>query len=350
MSSSSRQNTTMSKLPWEDWKLLPCHREDAVFSKWSLVRDTILKRIDLRLVDRIGCYRVGASYSSRRTHPTILIFGHHAKRPNTIEKSLKVINEILESHDLSDVRVEFIEDRTSGYSDDDEAKETGVFDQRVIQFPSMPGQSLSLEENSESSGTLGGFFELKLPSPQEPKVVAITCFHVLNPTEVGKTATTKARIQRWREEGIQPDDQEASNLKVYHPSPRMIREKTRALKKEVSSIQTPSYILWDELAANDQPLRKGDKMMYEGAKQQMLDCKAFIQGLKDFDPGFGRVWAASGFRVRQALTIDGGRHKKPTSCDWALIEVPDERVSSNTVSSAIESITMYAESNCSLDS
>lgn len=101
----------------------------------------------------------------------------------------------------------------------------------------------------------------------------------------------------------------------------MIREKTRALKKEVSNIQTPSYILWDELAANDQPLRKGDRMMYEGAKQQMLDCKALIQGLKDFDPGFGRVWAASGFRVRQALTIDGGRHKKPTSCDWALIEV-----------------------------
>lgn len=81
----------------------------------------------------------------------------------------------------------------------------------------------------------------------------------------------------------------------------------------------------------------------------MLNCKALIQGLKDFDPGFGRVWDASGFRVRQALTIEGGRHQKPTNCDWALIEVLDERLSSNTVSLAIESITMYAESNCSLD-
>lgn len=221
-----------------------------------------------------------------------------------------------------------------------------MFDQRVIQFPSMLGQSLSLEENSESSGTLGGFFELKLPGSQEPKVVAITCFHVLNPTGVGKTAATKASIQRWRKEGIQPDDQEASELKVYHPSPRAIREKTRALKKEVADIRTPSYILWDELATNDLPLRKGDRMMYESSKRQMVDCQTLIHDLEHFDPRFGRVWAASGFRVRQALTVEGGRHKKPTNCDWALIEIPDARLSSNTVSLAIEGVTIYAESNC----
>lgn len=91
-------------------------------------------------------------------------------------------------------------------------------------------------------------------------------------------------------------------------------------------------------------------MMYENAKTQMVDCQTFIHDLEDFDPRFGRVWAASGFRVRHALTIEGGRHKKPTNCDWALIEVPDERLSSNTVSLAIESVTIYAESNCSLDS
>ena len=81
-------------------------------------------------------------------------------------------------------------------------------------------------------------------------------------------------------------------------------------------------------------------MMYENAKTQMVDCQTFIHDLEDFDPRFGRVWAASGFRVRHALTIEGGRHKKPTNCDWAL----------NTVSLAIESVTIYAESNCSLDS
>ncbi|KAJ5416202.1 hypothetical protein N7465_004897 [Penicillium sp. CMV-2018d] len=343
MSSSCRRNTKSSKphgkeqikhslgsLPWKDWSVLPCQREDAVFHKWSLVRDTILKRLDLRLVDTIGCYRVGTSYNPRRTYPTILIFGDHANHPNTIEKSLEIVNEILETLDLSDVRVEFIEDQTSWCADDDEAQETGVFDRRVIQSPSMPGQSLSLEENSKSSGTLGGFFELKLPGSQEPKVVAVTCFHVLNPTEKGKTAATKTRIRRWRKEGILPDDQETSDLTVYHPSPRAIQEKAGALKKQVADIQSPRYILWDELASNDQPLRKGDRMMYEGDKQQLLNCKTFIQDLKDFDPGFGRVWAASGSRTRKALTIQSGRHKEPTCCDWALIEIPDERLSSNT--------------------
>ncbi|KAJ5522505.1 hypothetical protein N7527_006620 [Penicillium freii] len=250
MPSSCRRNTKSSKphgkeqikrslgsLPWKDWNVLPCQREDAVFHKWSL----------------------------------------------SIERSLEIVNEILKSHDLSDVRVEFIEDQTSWCADDDEAQETGVFDRRVIQSPSMSGQSLSLEENSESSGTLGGFFELKLPGSQEPKVVAVTCFHVLNPTEKGKTAATKTRIRQWRKERIQPDDQETSDLTVYHPSPRAIQEKAGVLKKQVADIQSPRYILWDELATNDRPLRKGDRMMYEGDKQQLLSCKALLKEPEDFD-------------------------------------------------------------------
>ncbi|KAF4760457.1 hypothetical protein N7455_012605 [Penicillium solitum] len=40
--------------------------------------------------------------------------------------------------------------------------------------------------------------------------------------------------QRWRKEGIQPDDQEASELKVYHPSPRAIREKLLIFEPQVT--------------------------------------------------------------------------------------------------------------------
>lgn len=80
-------------------------------------------------------------------------------------------------------------------------------------------------------------------------------------------------------------------------------------------------MLWDELATNDQDLRKGDSMMYEAPKQQLLECKASIQEFEDFDPGFGTVWAASGFRMGQAPSIENGKNENclPTNYDWALI-------------------------------
>ncbi|KAK4865539.1 hypothetical protein LT330_009327 [Penicillium expansum] len=343
MASSSHRDTTRSKPHNKDrgkeskrppscepWNLLPCQREDAVFKKWTLVRDEILRRIDLTHVDRIGCYRVGSSYSARRTCPTILVSGDHSKRPKTIEKSTKIINEILGNHNLSDVDIDFVECKTSGWANDAADRETGVLDRRVLQSPSMPGQSLSLEENSESAGTLGGFFELKLPGSKKPKVVAVTCFHVLNPTETSKTVVTKDTIRRWRKDGIDPNDKTTSDLIVHHPGPRAIREKSRSLEKEIVDIQSPTYKLWNELVTNGQDLRKGSKMMYLEAKERLTDCEAFLQDLKDFDPGFGKVWAASGFRTRQAPSTQRGQHKKPTNCDWALVEVPDGRLSANT--------------------
>ncbi|OQE02153.1 hypothetical protein PENSOL_c003G02085 [Penicillium solitum] len=48
-------------------------------------------------------------------------------------------------------------------------------------------------------------------------------------------------------------------------------------------------------------------MMYEAAKQQLLNCKASIPELKDFDLGFGKVWAASCFRTGQTPC----NHRRP---------------------------------------
>jgi hypothetical protein len=79
---------------------------------------------------------------------------------------------------------------------------------------------MSLEENPEGTGTLGGFFELTLPGSKESKELALTCFHVINPAEKGKTDTAIDQTRSRRKQGIKPGDQMASNLKVYHPSRR----------------------------------------------------------------------------------------------------------------------------------
>lgn len=47
---------------------------------------------------------------------------------------------------------------------------------------------------------LGEFFEITLPGIKDPKVMGITCFHLINPTE--KDRRYKATTWKWCKEGI----------------------------------------------------------------------------------------------------------------------------------------------------
>ncbi|KAJ5961490.1 hypothetical protein N7501_006431 [Penicillium viridicatum] len=330
-----------SHYAWDKINIRSCEREDAIFTKWDRVRDEIVKWIDLKYVSTIGYYRVGRKNSPRKGRPTIFIFGNHAKYPKSFEPARNIIDDILKKHKVTEVEVEFLEGQFRRHASDPESEEHepkpkrdteecgGFFHQDVVRLPSLPGQSLALKENASASGTFGGFFEVTLPGITEPKVMGLTCFHVINPTEKGKSYKAKFIIRKWRKEGIMPNDTMAKHLKVDHPSPRAIHEKTRALKKEVADIQSPTYMLLDDLVTNEQDIRKGDSMRYEADKRRLLNCKALLKQLEDFDAGFGKVWAASGFRRGQAPSIDSGEHRLSTNYDWALIEVPRQRVGHN---------------------
>ncbi|CAI7661433.1 unnamed protein product [Penicillium crustosum] len=326
---------------WSEITVRSCQREDAIFTKWDRVRDEIVKRIDLKYVSTNGCYRVGRRGNTQKGRPTIFIFGNHAKYSKSSQPARSIIADILKKHKVAEVEVKFLEGHFHRHASDPDSEEDepkpkrdtvecgGMFHPDVVRLPSMPGQSLALKENASASGTFGGFFEVTLPGTPEPKIMGITCFHVINPTEEGKSDQAKLVIRKWREEGIKPNDPMAKHLKVDHPSRRVVQEKIRALEKEVADIQNPTYMLWDGLVTNDQDLGKGAKMMYETAKQQLLDCRSSIQEIKVFNPGFGKVWAASGFRTGQAPSIDNGKNCLPTNYDWALIEIPRERVGRN---------------------
>ncbi|CAG7982812.1 unnamed protein product [Penicillium nalgiovense] len=121
----------------------------------------------------------------------------------------------------------------------------------------------------------------------------------------------------------------AKHLVVSHPSPLMLQQKTHSLK-EIEKLETPYYKLFEELVGCGQTLRKGDEMVYYQAKNQLSECQALLSDIQAFDPGFGRVWMASGFRTAQATSIHNGEYRRPTNYDWALIEVPPERVGGNT--------------------
>ncbi|OQE17814.1 hypothetical protein PENFLA_c023G01193 [Penicillium flavigenum] len=341
-------NQALSKDPgerqssWANVTVRPCKPDDRIFNKWDRVRDEILSRMDLAHVSTVGCYRMGIKNSPHKPRPTIFISGNYSRNLKAIEKARQTINGILKKYNLAEMRIVFPEGRFSRHASDAEAEEAepkpkrdlmeagGVFHPDVVRIRSVPGQSLALKEDASSSGTFGGFFEITLPGIGKPKVVGITCFHVINPTLKEKGDMAKATIMKWREEGIKPKDGMAQHLTVSHPSPHAIKENIQLLKKEVDKIQTPNYKLFDELVGYGGKLRKGDGMAYTQAKERLSGCKALLRDIKELDAGFGRVWVASCFRPAQAASIDDGMNLLPTNYDWALIEVPPERVGGNT--------------------
>jgi hypothetical protein len=277
-----------------------------------------------------------------------------------IQKARTIIHEVLTKHKAGEVQVEFLQGRYRRYLSDLTSEETeprrevdeagsGEFHRDIIRLGSMPGQSLALHVNGSTSGTLGGFFELKFAGSNQTKVMGLTCFHVVEPDDTSPINVGTDTIEHWRQYGIKPGDNMARELKVDHPSPRAIQETTRALEKEIDKIQTSDFKLNEEPLSHDIEIKKGTKKRHLQAKRQLSDWKAFLNDIQTFDPGFGSVWATSGLKVGRAPSIDGGNHALPTIYDWALIEIPSNRVGSNTVSLTMYRNIYYTLSNCAID-
>ncbi|KAJ5374540.1 hypothetical protein N7517_006546 [Penicillium concentricum] len=352
MASSRRRDVPRSKaysqghkelsdgpLSRENVTILPCQREDSVFWKWDQVRDDIVRRIDLTHVSTVACYRVETSHSPSKTNPTIIVSGNHARYPGATQEARDIINAVLLKYKPVEVQVKFLEGQYSRYAshlsernapkrDVDEAG-SRVFHDDIIQLQSLPGQSLALHGNDSTSGTLGDFFELKFPGSTHSTVMGLTCFHVIDPTTAPTVNVREDKVEQWRKSGIKPVDRMARELKVDHPSPRAIRNKTRALEKEIDKIQTPEYNLNEELVSYGVELKRGVKTRHLEASKQLRHLRALLGNLQAFDANFGRVWAASGLRIGQAASIDGGNNDLPTVHDWALIKVPRERAVRN---------------------
>ncbi|KAI1831052.1 hypothetical protein DTO013E5_6285 [Penicillium roqueforti] len=104
---------------------------------------------------------------------------------------------------------------------------------------------------------------------------------------------------------------------------RAIREKRTALDEEIEKIDTSAHQLSGVLVTHKQNVRPTEKTKYLKNEKELSYLRGFLDNIKDFDPRFGSVWVASGLRTRQ------GANGHRINCDWGLVEVPDDGLSSN---------------------
>ncbi|KXG51840.1 uncharacterized protein PGRI_092330 [Penicillium griseofulvum] len=158
--------------------------------------------------------------------------------------------------------------------------------------------------------------------------MALTCFHCINPSEKGADPTLVETIRSWRQEGIKPVDSLRTKLQDQQPSSTAVEEKIKSLKDEIRTIEeNQQYIDFREVGSiEDIELQLGRHAarMFSNMDKTLSELKDFLREINAFQAenrgSFGPVYAGSGFRITG---------KPSSNLDWALIEIPDDRVGDN---------------------
>jgi len=159
----------------------PVLDSDPIWNKWSSVLSDILRTVELRDIQLIGCYRRGRNKGKENPVTILVIVNIDSQRKwrNTRE----IITKILDMWTLPLVAVEIIKDRRSSLKDPVEPEAKTGFNTELLTGRAMAGGPIAHSSNDQGSGTLGGFIELQGPSTQKWTCFALTCFHVINPRD-----------------------------------------------------------------------------------------------------------------------------------------------------------------------
>lgn len=308
--------------------ILPISKHDRIYRKWPKILREIVHHMERSGVCLITCVQRGNTSTPKESKTTVLVVCNSSRPPTHREKTTYHIRRLLRENNLWDVGVEFVKGdifRCGGLM----RKE---LDRRAIQLPCMIGESLGME-NAYSSGTLGGLLELKIPGQADYITVGLTCFHILNPSEKGLDPAFRDRVRLWRKEGIKPEDSMRHRIQVLHPSASAIKDKVEALGEEIRPIeQDEAFARYRRLESEGLEDQLGCRAVQRFSRmaRTLSELKGFRSDIERFQQSrreyFGPVYAASGFR-----TTASSNGKPPSSLDWALIEIPHDRIGENTV-------------------
>ncbi|OQE35144.1 hypothetical protein PENCOP_c014G04655 [Penicillium coprophilum] len=293
-------------------------KDDRLCKLWPSLLRQIVSKIDHAGLCIITCVRQKAPDATNIT--TTILVCNSENLPHHRHISIAKIRELLNRNRLESVAIEFARgDFTRGVSDLHQEE----LDHRAVQLPSIISQSLALE-NTNSSGTFGGFVELKMPGEARYRVLGLTCFHCVCPSEIELAPDLVERIQRWRTSGIKPADHWRQKLRVRHPSSMAIKDKTQSLKAGVREIERDeNYIKFRELERDNLQftLGRGAKKTFDQMVETRNHMRGFLRGIHIFEAHnwgtFGHVFAGSGLRATST--------NPSSTLDWALIKIHGQR-------------------------
>ncbi|RAL04826.1 uncharacterized protein BO80DRAFT_483291 [Aspergillus ibericus CBS 121593] len=270
---------------------MPIHSDDAIFSTWPQIRDTILEELDTADWTGLECWRYGRSANSLQNPPTIIV-SVQLDSVRVFDEEMATIMQILARHDITDCAVLFMHDEFRHYA----LTHFQVPLARLEDFSgsAWPGMSIGIRDSSATSSTLGGVVEIQMDGDATWQRFHLSCFHGLYPHLPAQQALltdipgAKDALHRWQWTAPTLSD---------------------SIVRPVLRVDQPS--LFD---VQDAIRRAAPDEEKQTERQRFLDENRHH---------LGAVGAGSGlYRTRERGINE---ESKPGMLDWALIEVVQER-------------------------
>ncbi|KAJ9486013.1 hypothetical protein VN97_g7340 [Penicillium thymicola] len=314
----------------------PVLQKDKVFWEWEPLLKELLGRLDLTSIRFIGCFRRGRAPTLLDCSSTLLILVD--RNQDWTETREKVVS-ILKKRRLQMLAVEIVMDRPV-YQAGRKGISTGLVEGLLRNDSrTMATEPIVSSRNHDSSGTLGCFLSLKLPSSDEWRTFALTCWRVVVPPFAGLSDGNKKLIENWNKNGILPTSTIANTdiyrlLGVDHPT-RLAYGEVSMMEEVIEEIEgQKKYQMCQQLERDDalEMLSDDARRSYENLKSDINKQKDDLQTLHDrFENGhrlLGHIFSASGFKQKDlGLRKDGKNY--PTNLDWALVRLIPARQPSN---------------------
>lgn len=187
------------------------------------------------------------------------------------------------------------------------------------------GNSIGVKGSTASAGTFGCFLRLKKGS--QWKILGLTCHHVVLPSP-----NNHPSAQLYELYGIRPEENHA----IFMDMPSLLdhQETTESYKATIKALQTKEYVsIGRKIADSSDFVMPSERREYDRNARDIAKTEEDLHRAEEFfalgHQNFGKVWAASG--LRQAFPPSTPAH----SFDWALVDIPPNRVYPNRVSSPI---------------
>ncbi|KAM5471939.1 hypothetical protein MauCBS54593_003346 [Microsporum audouinii] len=330
----------------------PVPSSDPIYPLWEEVLDQILISIDCSHVLTIDCFRFGQRDNQNGDPTTIIITVEPKTSSYSWRGSRETIISILNTYNLQHVSVLITQGLV--YQGKDNSLDRGL-QNTSWQDHLQVGLSLGVYQSKHSASTFGGWVEIQQQEGSSWQKLGLTCFHCVIPSLDDLSPNHKAALCKSFRTGISLDDPIKQFLKVEQPS---LKDTTIALNNLSASLNEPHdsrFVALKNLMENGGDISPHSRQRYDRAiarvaalsalklkaeefhKPRLL-CDDLLSSSLPINPRFGiapidgnsqsyagYVYAASGYRQFRG---QGGLKQ----ADWALIDVPEIRHSTNELS------------------
>ncbi|KAJ5225630.1 hypothetical protein N7468_006855 [Penicillium chermesinum] len=328
----------------------PVARTDSIFGRWNDIVPAILDALDSREWVALGCWRYGVSDTATE-NPVTVVVSVEKRSMSGWSTAIRRIEMILRGFDVTDVDILFQKDEICRHVENPDLPQAAC-----TKF-AQPGISLGIHSSTAGSSTLGGLVELQFPN-HKWRTFGITCFHSVYAPEKNRQILNQVQgagkgqyiapgndivIDRYYSfpsvaaaSGLPGDRMAQHLLRVDHPSLSDLRGAVESKARGIAALKDNEFReIEQQLRARDtdpddvfvdpkdETNHKATLRTINALEQQHQFFQSYIQ---DQTYLLGSVFAGSGYwrtRARQ------DQRKDPTITDWALIEIPKERLGEN---------------------